>query len=143
MREIKFRAKSGTQWRYGDLYHNKRGELVIYEPKTSGRTLDGGAVDGWRIVVDPETVGQYIGLKDLNGHEIYEGDIVRCKRDDWADDDAEVYAVEYFADLGYPAFELDGWTDGESNGLSYFSVESTLEVIGNIHDNPDLLEKQP
>lgn len=138
MREIKFRAKSGTQWRYGDLYHNERGELVVYEPKTSGQTLDGVPFDGWRIKVNPETVGQYTGLRDYKGNEIFEGDILQ-KRDELA---------WRTVDRG-----LVFWHSGECrwcvemrDGL-VFSLTSrksnTWRVIGNIHDNPDLLEKQP
>lgn len=133
MREIKFRAKSGTQWRYGDLYHNERGELVIYEPKTSGKTLDGEAVDGWRIKVDRGTVGQYTGLKDSEGREIYEGDVIQIvtKNPYWAF--KRNFAVYW---------DLDGFClEGEP--LYYWFKLHDLKVIGNIHDNPDLLEKQP
>ena len=130
MREIKFRGKSGTQWRYGDLYHNERGELMIYEPKTSGQTLDGKAVDGWRIVVDPETVGQFTGIHDANGYDIYEGDIVKFAKPAYTD--APVVIT---------------WEDGA------FMVDhdlylggrdlSRVTVIGNVHDNPELLEQKP
>ena len=130
MREIKFRAKAGTQWRYGDLYHNECGELVIYEPKTSGRTLGGGAVDGWRIKVAPETVGQFTGMLDCEGREIYEGDIIKVRTQNpyWR------FRRNYVVEWG-----TDGWLlDGDSL-YSWFSLH-TLEVIGNVHDNPDLLE---
>ena len=132
MREIKFRAKAGTQWRYGDLYHNERGELVIYEPKTSGRTLDGVPFDGWRIVVDPETVGQFTGLYDANGREIYEGDIIKvivvAKTPKW--DFQRNFVVEW---------SVDGWYM-EGDPLHVWILLHTLKVIGNVHDNPDLLE---
>lgn len=138
MREIKFRAKAGTQWRYGDLYHNERGELMIYEPKTSGRTLDGAAVLGWRLVVDPETVGQYTGLKDCEGREIYEDDIVRVVHYG----EESIHVIKYCDDMDYPAFDLWPHFDCDSNGLSFCKCEreTTITVIGNVHDNPDLLE---
>lgn len=125
MREIKFRAKSGTQWRYGDLYHNERGELVIYEPLTKGKTLDGAAVLGWRLVVDPKTVGQFTGVLDCEGREIYDGDVVTLG------DDPTPSAVRW------------------DNELACYIIVKTLilghvykyvRVIGNLHDNPDLLE---
>ena len=127
MSEIKFRAKSGTQWRYGDLYHNERGELVIFEPQSRGKTLEGGAVDGWRIVVDPNTVGQFTGIHDANGNEIYEGDIVKFTQPAYID----VPVVITWED---GAFMVDH--DLYLGGRDL----SRITVIGNIHDNPDLLE---
>ena len=139
MREIKFRAKSGTQWRYGDLYHNERGELVIYEPKTSGRTLEGKAVYGWRIKVDPETVGQFTGLKDTDGREIYEGDVLNnlyghlgvSYKQEWAafvacGVDSTGYYHEYLLD------EI----------INTLVRREEIKVIGNIHDDPELLERK-
>ena len=128
MREIKFRAKSGTQWRYGDLYHNERGELVIYEPKTSGQTLDGVPFDGWRIKVDPESVGQYTGLNDRGGKEIFEGDIISLQ-----------------GAYGSNA-TLVKWHDGMwcvKKDLPLCRCTAIASVIGNIHDNPGFLEKRP
>ena len=122
MREIKFRAKSGTQWRYGDLYHNEHGELVIYESLTKGKTLDGAAVLGWRIKVDPDTVGQYTGLLDADGREIYEGDVLGAIK--------TTVLVEW---------GLDGWV-ADCFTLSEWLKLHDSRVIGNVHDNPDLLE---
>ena len=139
MRKIKFRAKSGTQWRYGDLYHNERGELMIYEPKTSGQTLDGVPFDGWRIKVDPETIGQFTGLYDADGREIYEDDIVRVVHYG----EESIHVIKYCDDMDYPAFDLLPYFDCESNGLSFCKCaqETTIAVIGNAHDNPELLER--
>ena len=134
MREIKFRAKSGTQWRYGDLYHNEHGELMIYEPKTSGRTLDGKAVDGWRIKVEPETVGQYTGLKDCEGREIYEGDVVRYENCICL----VVYNSARFASF---ALRKDRWAFDHYFGEAFEASE--CHVIGNVHDNPELLKREP
>lgn len=129
MREIKFRAKAGTQWRYGDLYHNERGELMIYEPLTKGKTLDGAAVHGWRLVVDPKTVGQFTGLTDEDGREIYEGDIVRNETTD------ETGVVFYVS----AQFVVKGENDRLSLYLFVYS-DYGCRVIGNVHDSPDLLE---
>lgn len=130
MREIKFRAKSGTQWRYGDLYHNERGELVIYDPKTSGQTLEGGAVDGWRIVVDPETVGQFTGLLDKNGREVYEGDILANSHDvrviEWRDYEWSMVSHTHPFQKTVPMIWIGGY-----------------KVCGNVHDNPELLVRKP
>ena len=140
MREIKFRAKSGTQWRHGDLYHNERGELVIYEPKTSGQTLDGVPFDGWRIKVDPDTVGQFTGLHDADGREIYEGDVLNNSygrlsvsyKQEWA-----AFVVCGVDKTGYyHEYLLDEIVNTPVR-------RSEIKVIGNVHDNPGLLERKP
>ena len=113
--------------------------------------------------VDPDTVGQFTGLKDCEDRDIYEGDIIR-----WADhsdyngyldslENPEEYegwdfsglweygTVYYAAGGDYPAFDLDGWDEDECNGLSSLAAsgEWYFEVIGNIHDNPDMLPDAP
>lgn len=97
-------------------------------------------VDRWIFGMDifnhPDDVElmQYTGLKDKNGKEIFEGDIVL----NFADD--EVFEVYYGGEDGYPAFELKGY-DGDANGLMYYTQDSELEVIGNIYENKELLNE--
>lgn len=87
--------------------------------------------------VDPETVGQYTGLKDKEGKEIYEGDIVECH----ARIDAASMVVifedgEFRMVLGE---EYNNRTIGR-----YYSINSFVKnIIGNIYDNPELLEGKP
>ncbi|MBR5948638.1 MAG: hypothetical protein IKZ82_08360 [Clostridia bacterium] len=114
--------------------------------------------------VDPETVGQFTGLHDCENRDIYEGDIIR-----WADrsyyelyldskdnpedyveggfDDLFEYGVVYYAaeECDYPAFDVSNWNHDECNGLSSLAAsgEWHFEVIGNIHDNPDMLPDAP
>jgi len=111
-REIKCRAmgRDSDEWYYG-YYAVLDGEAVIITEKQG------------TFYVRPETVGQYTGLKDKDGREmIYEGDIVRRIS---SDKTVEIVAVEYQA----PRFNIG----------DFVSVYG-YRVIGNIHENPELLK---
>lgn len=93
-------------------------------------------------VNDEMITEQYTRLKDVNGNKIFEGDIVKVTSEDGG---FYVAAVKWFGDEGYPAFDLAGipaaWCY-DSNALAtiFESSFETYEVIGNIHENPELLE---
>lgn len=94
-----------------------------------------------RYIVDRESIGQYTGLKDKNGKRIFEGDIVRIRGNQAVEDWKHVgyTALIAFIDGGFCA--LDGTI--EDHGLRRYGLarlDFDLEVIGNIHDNPELLE---
>ena len=149
MREIKFRAKrtDNGAWVYGDLQHVQRINTKE-QAEQSGRYSE-PAVRIANYDVDEQTIGQYTGMKDNNGKEIYEGDIV-----DWT--------FFYKAYCNGGAVEQDTiitgiieWYQGGfilkviNNDIEYagqYSIsglntdtESDAEVKGNIHDNPELL----
>lgn len=124
MRKIKFRGKSVDDgvWVYGD-YHHRAGNvhtIIAMEPDKYGKVFY--AVNQ----VIPDTVGQFTGLYDKNGKEIYFDDIVRNKYGD-------IGSVIWFSDW---SLRVD-WGGGD---IHFIDPEWGLEVIGNIHDNPELLK---
>lgn len=124
MREIKFRAKrqDRDEWVYGDLTHVQKICKVEDVERTGKRSMPAVRVGNYDV--DEQTIGQYTGLKDKNGREIYEGDVLRL--------DNYTIKVEWLN---------GGFCDCHSNiniPLRYFSLNH-YEVIGNIHDNPELL----
>lgn len=134
-REIKFRGKSikKGEWFYGYL-----GESIVatrYRHKVIFSNVAWFCSDNYGYIVsdlevDEETICQYTGLKDKNGKEVYEGDIVR-----FLDADGKVKNEEVrFWEGGFtPVVEICWMAD----------VEGTfMEVVGNIYDNPELLETE-
>lgn len=127
MREIEFRGKltNNRGWTFGNLNIHTDG-CVIMTPDSTPLGRYGK--------VEPETVGQYTGLKDKNGNKIFEGDIVKITEDGCMNGFMGI--VEY----NINAFELKNTNDYEVyEGLQFYEEEQ-LEVIGNIYDNPELLE---
>ena len=134
MREILFRGKrvDNGEWEYGyyDVFRYCEDAPLIYLIHTNGWTNS--------VEIEPGTVGQYTGLTDKNGKKIFEGDIVRYQPEYWCEPLQSV--VEYYADKwNYPAFDLKDHNYA-ANGLQSAHEEGGCEVIGNIHDNPELLE---
>ena len=121
-REILFRGKSiqNGKWLYGNIQ-------IPEAPYDEYFMLD----NGWQMQVDANTVGQYTGLKDKNGKEIFEGDIVTTN-------DYRFFAIEYreeeaafkMIDYGIAPFERD-IRELTKKGIN----EQRIKVVGNIHDN--------
>ena len=145
MRDILFRGKriDNGEWVEGDFiapyfispYQNS--ELYINGTYVNGKSVDGivwGQGTFYRIV--PPTVGQYTGLKDKNGKRIFEGDIIKW---DYAYNEGKYYQVRY--DVGGACFSASREHNGDNTSTIFYNDEQYVEVIGNIHDNQELLER--
>ena len=137
MREILFRGKrvDGGEWCYGvPLVEGWSKKTYIASYEYSSLTFI------QQIEIIPETVGQFTGLTDKNGKRIFEGDIIRIKGNEYNEDWKEVdyNGMVIFKDGGFCA--IDGTPDDYSV-RRYGLVRGVfdIEVIGNIHDNPELL----
>ena len=126
------------------LAFGPNGELVSIYSDGPDFSNDSDALMGEKPDLNEAVLMQFTGMHDKNGRSIYEGDILKVTSEDG---ESYVAAVKWFGDedYHYPAFDLSGvpspW-DYEANALSEImeaGVE-TCEVIGNIFENPELLE---
>lgn len=147
MRETKFRGKrlDNGEWEYGDLvqfgqkYYTPCKCAIIPGTASGSDTFFKVLLDN---EVDPVTVGQYTGLKDKNGKEIYEGDTITWLRHrmdrtgfieqghvEWRDIDGCYVVVNRF-------------DTRDRRELIHLLIRCTedIKVVGNIHDNPELLK---
>ena len=135
MREILFRGKrmDDGEWVDGYLVKAVGGECMIL-PVTTEHC--GGAEFSEGYHCDPTTVGQYTGLKDKHGKRIFEGDILR-----WTGEDGETGKVIVIFAGGSFLLKCVEVLDAPADPFDEFDRGGqTLEVIGNIHDNPELLK---
>lgn len=132
MREILFRGKTIVtgRWIEGLLWKKKYDSNKIFISYFPDKDDNEDA-----LVVDPETVGQFTGMTDKNGKEIFEGDVVAFTRVNalgW--NTHRVGEVRYYDEL--PIFYIMAST---GDAWDWVDCEN-IEVIGNIFDNPELME---
>ena len=140
MREIKFRAKSSGSWHYGFYVHfdDKDKKDAIYNFKCNDFIVSNSKLGTYNIpITETETLGQYVGVKDKNGNDIYEGDILEYKNVD------NTYCR--YVEWNHGCFRMTNNRYGFSNPISSYLENSKTkiddwEIIGNVHDNPELKE---
>ena len=161
MREILFRGKRKDNGEWVEGYFSKRisalTEYTTIDRKEVKAVYNQGTEYMYtRYSVIPETVGQYTGLLDKNGTKIFEGDIVKCSDVDdcyYTEEKTEFFGVIKFeaGAFGVATKEtlriaLDDWCEND-NFVSLWELEwneyiGNVEVIGSIHDNPELLKER-
>ncbi|WP_333860779.1 YopX family protein [Clostridium sp.] len=134
-REIKFRGFSilCKKWMYGYIWIVPG--VNLHYIRTGKIDVKDSSIEKYEVY--SESIGQFTGLKDKNGKEVYEGDIVKEQRKRFKD---KYFAVKWNNDIGSYIFEP---LDKSLTSYPCFNIGTVkgLEVIGNIYENPELLEE--
>lgn len=159
MRTIKFRGKSieNNQWVYGSLVIDSMtgDKMAIIEWADMSEVNKNGGAYVW-VDVFPETVGQFIGLRDKKGNDIYKDDIVES----WSSGSKGTFKIHWRQESApcwmlYPAYQCKQfWSISATEhkkGKQFISVtgnvstskkegfyDDGIEIIGNTHDNPEI-----
>ena len=118
MREILFRGKRKVcdEWVYGFPFISRKSKYKI-------KWYDGYYGSSKTSEIYPESIGQFTGLTDKNGKKIFDGDILKWEAEEWGKEYCEPVVWDY----SFLGVRQNDW-------------QEFCEVIGNIHDNPELLE---
>ena len=131
MREILFRGKDAEsgKWLYGWVFGEKAKSIIELDTQY---VSEEGVEAYYTSVVIPETVGQYTGLDDKNGVKIFEGDVVRYLNSIESGNGVVIFDACAF---------LFNWIDIDETDslLRHFQCSEELKIIGNIHDNQELM----
>lgn len=133
-REILFRAKCAGLWRYGSYVHFDKKPIhncynCNYKDFIVTNEVDG---EHYYPITELSSVGQYTGLKDCNGKEIYEGDIVLIGE--------KLKAKVVFYKGAFRMQSEFSSTPIDTTDMGYMMREFSVRVIGNIRDNPELMK---
>ena len=153
IREVIFRGKRlhDNKWIYGNFISDCEGNPHIIEPRffcEDGHHLQYEDNTDTPVFIIPETVGQFTGLTDKNGVRIFEGDILDVSSD-VAYGGVAVHRLGYFvvefhngcfmkSALDDP--QLSFFDNAKRKGLYHFISTDIHNIVGNIHDNPDILK---
>lgn len=127
MRQIKFRGKETSKphrWVTGHYYEENGASFIWVK----------GKMKNWPIEVDAETVGQFTGLLDKNGKEIYESDIILLGKN-------KTYTAQIvYRNDSLRIYSVGGYFIGDLDYIRQCGIDY-CEVIGNIHDNPEMVDE--
>lgn len=137
-RIIKFRGQriDNKEWISGFVIKGLGDTIHIMEECTYGEHLDCGDAYGRFYKVFPETIGQFTGIADNNKTDIFESDIMK-----WDSEDGEVTAIVIYKECDEENLHLSGFEFKIIN-VEEYNHDNPIEftVIGNIHQNPELLK---
>lgn len=139
-REIKFRGYCPDLKRlfFGGLDRSSNfADFIIYPFVVDGA----GTTTTLRQRVSTDSIGQYTGLKDIKGKEIYEGDIVKWGHIKGGEEyNIRIAEVKINPDLCFDCKNISRPHVFHFGSFMYRDTEKWLEIIGNIHENPELIK---
>jgi uncharacterized phage protein (TIGR01671 family) len=145
VREIEFRGKTlGGEWVEGSLTHL----IIKYGSVDPGWYISNKAGCCFAFAIRSETLGQYTGLEDKDGRKIFEGDIVKWGHiEPYTEYEVRIAVVKFDPDITFERIN-GGDNDNICNKQTFhyasfaYRTNKAIEIIGNIHDTPELLKQE-